>query len=214
MKKERSSNPRPTKRTRAESPSIATVDSLREQTLEQLGSSSIAPSEYGGRQQVHEQGQRFPGLVADMQAAFEGREDNLWGNLMNTTANSHLQIDGTLRAILGAQLATAAEATRTRIVLEGISDSLAVLAGGALGIMSTNPRTAALDWDAVMNFGRGEPLDADANTEALMDTAPAEEKSDGDDTESEEDQEKALDVGKPAAEGSSSGTGAASGPPS
>lgn len=163
---------RPRTSSRDESPVPSTVDLLRSATLAALGSTPIPPSAYGGLQPVHESGQQFPGLVANMQAAFMSREDNLWGNYMNVTANTHLQIDGTLRAILAAQQAATAEATRSRIALESMAESLAVVAGSALAVLTTNPATVLVTRDAALNHGLGRPIEADESPAAPMDDTP------------------------------------------
>lgn len=117
----RGSRPKSGPRPRRSSPPI--VDKLREATASTVGTTPVSPSTYGGQQRVQAR-QEFPGLVADMHGEFVSNEDYLWGNIMNVTANTHLQIDGTLRALL-------AESMQTRQVLIQIADALLAVAGAA-----------------------------------------------------------------------------------
>lgn len=160
----------------------ALLDRLRERTVQEAGQTNIAPSEYGGPQPVHDQ-QMFPGLVADMADAFEDGEASLWGNYMNVAANTHLQIDGSVRALLEVQEAAAEEAAESRVQLESIGESLAVLAGAAITLLRGMPGNAPpVTREALLGLGLGEAVVAEPVATPPMDVDDAEppEASEGD----------------------------------
>lgn len=114
--------------------SVVEVESLREASIAALGSPPpVPPAAYEGPPPLHDRGQQFPGLVANMSGAFGAKGDNLWGNFLNVASNSQLQVDGSLRALLAVQQDLAAEARRTSIELASIAQSLAIVAGSAVG---------------------------------------------------------------------------------
>lgn len=150
------------------------LDRLRAQAVQQAGATNIPSSEYGGPQPVEEQ-QMFPGLVADMGSAFEDGESALWGNFMNVAANSHLQIDGSVWALLDVQVAAADEVAAVQEQLEGIGESLAVIAGAALMLIASMPGNAPPVTRATMlGLGRGQSAVVPRGATPAMEVDPEE----------------------------------------
>lgn len=136
------------------------VSRLRDKTVAAAGTTPIPPSPYRGQQPVHPR-EAFPGLVADMKGGFSLKGDSLWGNLMNVTANTHLQIDGTLRAILQAQRDANTIADANSLQIAAAAESTAVIAGAALMALRVLAGNADISREEVLEAGSGLQDDAD-----------------------------------------------------
>lgn len=124
---------------------LASLSELRAANASLAGSSSVPPTSYLGPQASHSV-EQLPDLVANISGTFVPKDDNLLGNLMNVMANTHLQLDGTLRAVLAIHQSLLAETRQSRVALVSIGQSLAAIASmyaGAVPSSEEHPSSAA-----------------------------------------------------------------------